>query len=124
MKCHALRTTFKSCGLNKQKNFLEAPICPCGNCGLRMNLVLKTEQDLYDFIGTMLDENDCHHCAIFALMKDGSLVFGVKTEDGTTIYGAHNKARQTIADIEDEFDFHCYGLLEQIDDSSYKIIMD
>lgn len=123
MKCKIMHTTFRSCGLEKQKNFLEAPMCPCG-CGNYVNLVAKTKRELYDFIGATLHEYDCHYCAIFVLCKDGSAVMGVKQEDGITIYGIKENARREIADIEREFNFHCYGLLEQVDADSYKIIMD
>lgn len=120
------KTTFASCGLDKRNNFLQAPICPCG-CGHYANLILKTRQDLYNFMGTMLENHECNHCAIFTLCKDGSAVMAVKLEDGIKIYGVNENEKSTkkiIAEINEDIQFHCYGLLEQVDTESYKIIMD
>ena len=114
--------TFASCGLNAKNNFLQAPKCYCG-CGGYMNLVLKTKQEVYDFVGAMLSEQDCNHCAIFVLYKGGSATIGVKGEDGITLYGTDEKAKKTIADMQKKFQFHCYGLLEQVDADSYRIVM-
>ena len=130
MKKHKIRATpkltFASCGLDKRNNMLQAPICPCG-CGNYMNLVLKTKQDLYDFMGMMLEDHECHHCAIFTLLKDGSAVVAIKIEDGIKIYGIDGKersARKVIAEIQEDIQFHCYGLLKQVDEESYRIVMD
>lgn len=127
MKKHRIRatpkTTFASCGLDKENNILQAPICQCG-CGHYANLVLKTKQDLYDFMGSMLADYDCHHCAIFTLYKDGSLSMAIKLEDGISIYGAKENAKRVIADLQKDFEFHCYGLMEQVDAELYRIVMD
>ena len=130
MKKHKIRatpkTTFASCGLDKRNNMLQAPICPCG-CGNYMNLALKTKQDLYDFMGTMLEDHECHHCAIFALLKNGNAVVAIKLEDGIKIYSVEKNGisvKKAIAEINEGMQFHYYGLLEQIDEESYRIVMD
>ena len=120
------KTTFASCGLDKSKNFLQAPICECG-CGGYMNIILKTEQDLYDFINILLDDHECNHCAIFALQNGGTAVFGAKLEDGIQFYRLNNNGcnvKKIIAEMEIDFEFHCYGLLEQVEETIYKIVMD
>lgn len=54
---------FGAYGLDKNKNFLQAPLCECG-CGEKMSLVLETNKDLFQFMNVMLIENDCNHCGI------------------------------------------------------------
>lgn len=116
--------TFHSCGLNPKNNILEAPTCPYG-CGERANLILKNDKEVSDFIGSMLAETDCHHCAIFAIKQNGDLIFGQKTDEDIICYAAKDgKAIETIIDLNEQLNFHCYGLLQQVDDDLYAIIMD
>ena len=119
--------TFKDCGLDIRQNMLEAPICECG-CGEYAALVLNAEQDLYDFIGTMLEEYECNHCAIFTVCLNDNAVVGIKLPDGIKIYKgtAHEDGSilDMIANMQREFDCHCYGLLEQIDVDLYSIVME
>lgn len=116
--------TFRSCGLNRNQNALQAQICPCG-CGHYMNLVLKDDNEVADFIGSMLAEFECEHCAIFAIKQDGNLIFGQKTDEDILCYHLRtNNAKKEIADMQKMFKFHCYGLLEQAGDDSYSIIID
>lgn len=118
-------TTFRSCGLNAKHNFLEAPLCECG-CGGRGNLVLKSTTEVFNFIGATLQENDCNHCAIFVLLGDGRMNYGIKfAEDDILLYRCNDtNSKKVIADMQKAFKFHCYGLLEQVDDELYAIIMD
>lgn len=119
-----MSTTFASCGLDLEKNFLQAPICPCG-CGEYAYPVLQTKEDLYGFMYLMLDEHDCSHCAIFAICMDGNVYMSIKAEDGIKIYISNgDDLKKLIADVQEEFQFHCYGLLEQINDEQYSIVMD
>lgn len=122
--------TFKYCGLNKKNNFLEAPICPCG-CGNRISLVLENDNDVFDFMYTMLDEHECNHCAIFALKNDGHILIALKfSPDEIQCYVVRNnnvrasRWRNVFAGLQSECEFHCYGLLEQVDNEHYKIVMD
>lgn len=116
--------TFRSCGLNRANNQLQAQICPCGR-GHYANLVLKTDSDVADFIGAMLSEFECEHCAIFAIKQDGNLLFGQKTDEDIMCYLLRtNNAKREIADMQKEFRFHCYGLIQQVDEDLYAIIMD
>jgi hypothetical protein len=118
------KTTFRSCGLNKNHYQLQAQICPCG-CGHYANLVLKNDKDVADFIGAMLYELECKHCAIFAIKQDGNLIFGQKTDEDIMCYHLKtDNAKKEIADMQKTCKFHCYGLLEQVDDELYAIIMD
>ena len=116
--------TFADCGLNKENNFLEAPMCTCG-CGQYANLVFEDKGDVANFIHTMLDEHDCGHCAIFAFLKNDEMLIGIKLDYETKVYCAAGEDLEVgIAEIQKDMEFHCYGLLEQVDDNLYKIIME
>lgn len=121
---------FKDYGLNIEKNFLQAPLCECG-CGKYANLILENDQDIVDFIWTMLYENGCNYCAIFVVLHTGEVMFGVKIgddEDDIVIKKASKKngepAINIICDIDEEYDFHCIGLLEQNDGNTFRIVME
>lgn len=121
--------TFASCGLNAENNFLQAPICTCG-CEGYGDLVLDTKQDLCDLIYTLLHEYDCDWCAIFALCLDDSVIMGVKRNDDIKIYNSSeikkgkNGCCTLIAWMQEDYKFHCHGLIEQIDVNTYRIVME
>ena len=120
--------SFEDCGLDIDCNFLDAPLCTCG-CGNYMNLVLEDKQEVAGFMYSMLEECDCNYCAIFALMRDNSLIFGSKFDDGTKVVHIQDKNKglniDLVRELQDEFRFHCYGLLEQMEDeTSFRIVME
>ena len=120
------KITFKLCGLNSKKNFLKAPICECG-CGEYANLILETDNDVYGFMHTMLEEHDCEHCGIFVFKKNGKdVLMGLKLSGEVKCYQAKidGKTKGSLADIQRDLQLHCYGLLEQIADDLYSIVMD
>ena len=125
MKTKAIRkSTFAYYGLDKSKNFLEAPVCECG-CGSRANIILETDDDICGFMHTMLEEWDCDHCAIFTVKNNDEVLMGVKLSDGIKCYKCKADGhRNLFKDIQDDFGSHCYGILEQADETSYKILMD
>lgn len=115
--------TFETCGLNKENNFLEAPICLCG-CGGKTNIVLETDDDVLDFCGAMCDENDCYHCAVFAINNENKLLAAicegydihlVESEDVIEDY-------KDIGKMFDELGLHCFGLIVSNGDGSYKVV--
>ena len=119
---------FADCGLDIDYNILDAPLCSCG-CGGYMNLVLEDNQEVADFMYSMLDECDCNYCAIFALMRDNTLIFGSKFDDGMKVIHIQDKNNElnidVVRELQDEFGFHCYGLLEQLEDgTSFRIVME
>ena len=120
------KITFKICGLNSKNNFLQAPICECG-CGEYANLVLETDNDVYGFMHTMLEEHDCEHCGIFAFKKDyEEMLMGLKLSGEIKCYKAkiEGEVKKSLIDIQDTLQLHCYGLLEQVGDGLYSIVMD
>lgn len=70
---------FEAYGLDKEKNFLKAPECACG-CGSKCRILLKNQTELLGFMGAMLEENDCMHCAMFAHAFDGKMYAVIKSE--------------------------------------------
>ncbi len=127
MKARISRTTFKSCGLNAKNNFLQAPKCECGCVGYA-NPVIKSREELCDFMGMLLSDHECEHCAIFAINEDGSATMGLKFEEGILFAETKIKSkcasRKAIKELDEEFGFHYYGLLEQATNDTYRIVMD
>lgn len=124
------RVNFDDCGLDIEHNILQAPLCSCG-CGNYANLVIEDEEDLRDFIGEMLAMQECNHCAIFVLHNDGKTVtLGESDGEYINFVTLKDKAEDTwnadiVKEVQDELEFHCYGLLEQLDDGDlYRIVME
>ena len=115
--------TFEKCGLNIEKNFLQAPICECG-CGGKASIVLNSQSDVSQFCGQMCAENDCNQCAVFAINKDNSLIGAIKLGDDIRIIGSTGSLDDygTLGEIADEFELHCYGLICWYEDNFYNVI--
>lgn len=124
---------FEDCGLDSECNILQAPKCECG-CGEYANLVLKTHQDVVDLCYGLLEDQECCHCAIFVMNKDNTVTLGYKTEDEdddiisrVVTLGSPEKTDtyiDVVKELQNQFRFHCYGLMEQCDDDLYRIIME
>ena len=121
------RVKFSDCGLDIDYNILNAVKCECG-CGNYMNIVLEGNQEVADFIYTMLSDQECEYCALFALMQDNSLIFGSRCGDRMEVMKISRKDDglniDVVNDIQKDFKFHCYGLIEQVDETSYRIVME
>ena len=68
---------FAGYGLNKFKNFMQAPICECG-CGGTCEILLNDNKELFGFMNEMLLDNDCDCCAVFAHSYDGKMFAAIK----------------------------------------------
>ena len=122
------KVNFADCGLDIDCNILQAPLCDCG-CGNYMDICINNYQELADFMYTMLEEQECNYCAIFALLKDNALMFGSKIYDDMYVIRLQHKNNglniDMVKELQDEFEFHCYGLLEENKDGkSYMIVME
>ena len=119
------KTTFEFYGLDKENNFLQAPKCECG-CGGYAGLILETDNDVCSFIHTMLEEHDCEHCGIFAFKKNGvDMLMGLKLDGEIKCYkGQVDGVEGSLVDIQNKLKLHCYGILEQVDNDLYSIVMD
>ena len=120
------KITFEFCGLNKENNFLQAPKCECG-CGGYAGLILETDNDVCSFMHTMLEEHDCEHCGIFAFKKNSAdMLMGLKLDGEIKCYEVQVQggSEGPLVDIQNELKLHCYGILEQVDNDLYSIVMD
>ena len=118
---------FSAYGLDKNKNFLQSPLCECG-CGEKMSLVLKDIKDLFQFMYAMLMENDCNHCGIFAYAFDGSMYTALKvdneTDDSVLFFQIKESDLGFFREWDDELELHCYGLIIETRKGLWKIIED
>ena len=69
--------SFAGYGLNKFKNFIQAPKCDCG-CGGDCKIILKETNDLFGFMNQVLMDNECDCCAIFAHTYDEKMYAAIK----------------------------------------------
>lgn len=118
---------FSAYGLDKNKNFLQSPLCECG-CGEKMSLVLEDIKDLFQFMYAMLMENDCNHCGIFAYAFDGSMYAALKveneTDDPVLFFQIQESDLGFFREWDDELELHCYGLIIETRKGLWKIIED
>ena len=118
---------FSAYGLDKNKNFLQSPLCECG-CGEKMSLVLEDIKDLFQFMYAMLMENDCNHCGIFAYAFDGSMYAALKveneTDDPVLFFQIKESNLGFFREWDDELELHCYGLIIETRKGLWKIIED
>lgn len=115
---------FAAYGLDKEKNFLQSPVCECG-CGGKASLLLKDTKELFGFMFNMLMENDCNHCGLFAYGFDGNMYAALKVEnesDEPVLFFAQQGNMKFFKEWDDEVDLHCYGLIIETRKGEWKII--
>lgn len=116
---------FGAYGLDKNKNFLQSPLCECG-CEEKASIVLDTQKDLFQFMNVMLMENDCNHCAIFAYAFDGCMYTALKveneTDDPVLLFQIKESDLGFFREWDDELNLHCYGLIIETRNGLWKII--
>jgi hypothetical protein len=119
---------FAAYGLDKEKNFLQAPTCECG-CGAKCDLILEDETDLVRFAYDLLIDYECEHCAIFAHARSGQMYTMIKTDnemgDPVLFFGIPETDMGFFREWDQELNLHCYGLLiETAEKGSWKIVED
>ena len=120
--------SFAGYGLDKNKNFLQAPKCECG-CGGSCSVLLKNREELFSLMYDLLEDNECDCCAVFAHSYDENFYVAIKTdvmiddEDDEPIkfFGIENDL-DFFRDWADNVGLHCYGLLIEHKRGSWKII--
>lgn len=119
-------------GLNKYKNILQSPECDCG-CGGKAMPVFEDKDDLYEFCGYVLENEDCDNCAIFLVHKDGMQEITHKH----WVYDEDNEEEDLVISLispkksNAEIDFfskmdallglHCYGLMIEHENGAWEI---
>ena len=115
--------TLDWCDLDQEYNFLEAPECDCG-CGEKAKLCLYDDEDVKDFCKGMAEDNDCDHCAVFAINEENYLIAAIRDEDD--IYVVQTKEPiddyKMIGEMFNEMRLHCYGLIVYSGEGLYKIV--
>ena len=118
---------FGAYGLDKNQNFLQAPLCECG-CGEKASLVLEDIKELFQFMNAILMENDCNHCAIFVYAFDGCMYAALKveneTDDPVLFFKIEESDLGFFREWDDELGLHCYGLIIEMRKGLWKIIED
>ena len=114
--------TFSMCGLDVERNMLCAPVCDCG-CGGKLRLVLNSKEEVMDLCGQLVYEDECDYCGVFALFRNGTVVGAVCSGDDVNTLEFTNKADyKEIGELADNLELHCYGLIVETMDGSWKII--
>ena len=119
-----MKITFHSCGLNKKYNIFENPL---GNVKLagESSTIINIKGNVCDFIYQTLKANDYDCCAIFALQSDGVMIYGHKSRNDIHLYEYDGPdVVKAIAHFQKEYKYKKYGLLQQINDTLYNIIVD
>ena len=122
--------SFAGYGLNKFKNFMQAPKCDCG-CGGDCKIILKETNDLFGFMNQVLMDNECDCCAIFAHTYDEKMYAAIKciyegkevNEDETIVdfFGVDNDL-EFFQEIDAKIGLHCYGLMIETEKGKWKVI--
>lgn len=114
--------TFDSCGLNADDNIFNK----------QFMIECDDEQMVINFMYEILEDIECPYVAIFAITQSNHIIIGHKNEDeiqcgvakpdvGTK--NSRNYVKKVLAGCQKEMEYPYYGLLEQVDDSHYVVIM-
>lgn len=116
---------FEGYGLDKDKNFLKAPVCECG-CGEKAQAVLANEEELFGFMYNLLLLEECGICAVFAHGYDDKMYAAIKAdhEDGkpVKVLCSAQTNMNFFKDLNEAYEFHRYGLMVQRHDDKWDII--
>lgn len=120
--------TFETCGLNIEKNFLQAPLCECG-CGNYAD-ICAYDDEIANVCENLVEINNCNYCGVFAITSNNNCIFAIKMFDeceGDVVVDLFQKYEITdykdIGKIADELELHCYGLLVCKEPGLYRIVM-
>lgn len=114
--------TLKSCGLNKENNFLQAPICECG-CGRKCDIILHDQEDIMDFCEEICYESDCEYCGVFAITDENEVILTIKCEGEVICYShTYDNNPELIGSIFNEIELHCFGLIVYNGNDCYRVV--
>lgn len=113
----------KDFGLDPEYNMLCAPVCKCG-CGEKMNVLLESDDDIYDFCYELVDTQDCNYCVAFAINEKNEMLGAIKYDGEIECVGSDGVI-EDYADIGlmfDDLELHQYGIIVNVGDGEYKIL--
>lgn len=104
---------FAQYGLNKRRNFMQAPKDEDGNPSY---IIVDS---IEDFCIAMVQECECPDCAVFVVRIDNSMLAFVKEDDGVAVYGGNDHNFFSIVDGETRR--CCYGLIIEEEENKWMI---
>ncbi len=110
MATKIITNNFLLYGLNRKRNFLEAPLCECG-CGKKMYFVLEDKDEVISLCEDLLLHTNCEEAAVFCVFKDGTHLGAMKIPCEDQIIIEESNDMHFFSDLDGEYRFCCYGLL-------------
>ena len=109
-------------GLNRKRNFLEAPDCECG-CGGKMVICLSDDNELFSFCANVLSDHDCSKSAVFIIRHDGKMQMAIyePKEKAARAATFENPTTHSFSDFEGTVHLCCYSLLIEQSKGEYMI---
>lgn len=114
--------TFEKCGLDIKKNFISAPMCPCG-CGDPAQLVVKEKNDILSFGYGICEAEECMKCAVFAVTKEKKMLGVIKYDGVIQCMESRGVVElDSIGVLADRLELHKYGLICWDEDNLYRVV--
>lgn len=123
---------FSAYGLDKEKNFLEAPRCGCVDDNGKdegMLLVVESEDELHDFMIESVVRCSDARCAVFAHASNNDMFVVIKNMDAASFgrnpvhsYRAKEFNLEFFKIAASEYSLDSYALLVQELDGSWSVI--
>jgi hypothetical protein len=115
---------FEAYGLDKEKNFLMSPTCGCGG---KASILLRDFDELSKFAMSVLSENECCHCAVFVHFMNNEMYVFFKVldnDDNICYYSGQSQENdmESFKKVDEEFGFHCYGLMIEHQKGQWRIV--
>lgn len=110
--------------LDVKKNFLEAPVCPCG-CKEKPLAMLHTKDELFQFMENVLVEETCEQCGIFAYGLNGKMCAAIKLANTDSIHFIESETENEIKffkDLDEALQLHQYALMIETQIGNWKVI--
>ena len=113
----------KDFGLNSEYNMLCAPVCKCG-CGEKMNVLLESDDDIYDFCYELVDIQDCNYCVAFAINEKNEMLGAIKYDGEIHCIKLKNISEDylQVGGMFNDLELHQYGIIVCVGDGEYKIL--
>ena len=113
----------KDFGLNSEYNMLCAPVCKCG-CGEKMNVLLESDDDIYDFCYELVDIQDCNYCVVFAINEKNEMLGAIKYDGEIHCIKLKNISEDylQVGGMFNDLELHQYGIIVCVGDGEYKIL--